>query len=211
MLENFYYNELFSYNASYAEKYKKSLIEKGLNNKLGEIYLNLGCGQDVLEGFINVDKYQKDPKIHNYDFFKLPYEDNSVDLIYCCHALEHLPIRHAKLAIKEWSRVLKNKTGFLYLEIPDLEIILHKLLDNTISNDLYDWLIYTLFGFQTNPSNIDKEKLDYPVDYGQFHCSGFTKTRILEQLKNDNLKVTQIFNYDGCGTPSIWLEAFKDE
>lgn len=211
MVENFYINELFSHNLSYVVEYQKALKEKAKNKNKDEVYLHLGCGPKILDGFINVDKFHKDPNVVNYDFFKLPYKDNSVDLIYCSHALEHLPIRHAKLAIKEWSRVLKNKTGFLYLEIPDLEIIMHKLLDPTISSELNEWLTYTLFGFQTDTNNIDPTKLDYPVDYGQFHSCGFTKTKIFNYLSLEKFKITQLFNYDGWGTPSIWIEALKDE
>jgi SAM-dependent methyltransferase len=168
--------------------------------------LHLGCGERILEGFVNIDKYFEHPSVINFDIFKLPFDSESVDIIYCSHVLEHLPIRHAKLAIGEWSRVLK-KDSKLYLAIPDLEVILHKILDPTLSDRMREWMLYTLFGFQTNPANRDNSILDYPVDPGQFHTCGFTKETIQKELGKNNFKIIDIFNFDGWGTPSIWVEA----
>lgn len=169
-------------------------------------YLHLGCGGRILPGFVNIDKYFQDKDVINFDIFQLPYPNNSIDVIYCSHVLEHLPIRHAKLAIIEWSRVLK-KGGKLHLAIPDLEVILHKLLDPTLSEKMHQWMMYTLFGYQTNPANRDPSVLDFPIDPGQFHTCGFTKKTISKELSNNHFLITEIFNFDGWGTPSIWVEA----
>jgi len=178
-----------------------------LREDSSKIYLNLGCGGRILEGFINIDKYYEDPQVINSDIKSLPYSDKSVDCIFCSHVLEHLPIRHAKLAIKEWERVLKDQ-GRLFLSIPDLEVIIIKFLDPTIDSNSKEWLLYTLFGFQTNPGNTDPEILDYPVDLGQFHTGGFTKETISDELKKNGFIIRDIFNFDGWGTPSIWVEAY---
>ena len=182
----------------------KSVKEYPQDDKL---FLHLGCGGRILEGFINIDKYYEDPNVINFDIFQLPYDPQSVDIIFCSHVLEHLPIRHAKLAIQEWSRVLKPKDGKLYLAIPDLELILNLLLQPNLSDAERDWFMYTLFGFQTNPANRDSNILDYPIDPGQFHTCGFTKATILRELTNNGLAVENMFNFDGWGTPSVWVEA----
>jgi len=171
-------------------------------------FLHLGCGGRILDGFTNVDKYFEDPKVINFDIFQLPYASHNTDLIFCSHVLEHLPIRHARLAIKEWARVLKPREGKLFLAIPDLELIIKLLLQPNLSSDERDWFTYTLFGFQTNPANRDANTLDYPVDPGQFHTCGFTKATIMQELTQNGLAIESMYNFDGWGTPSIWIEAY---
>lgn len=205
-MQKYWSDVSFEINRNVVINKENSLFEeaKKINNNYR--YLHLGCGSRILDGFENVDKYFEDPRVVNYDIFKLPHLDETVDLIYCSHVLEHLPIRHAKLAVKEWSRVLK-KEAKLYLAIPDLEIIFNKLQDPSASDEFYEWMKYTLFGFQTNPANRNPSILDYPVDIGQFHTCGFTKKTITKELEKNNFKIKSIFNFDGWGTPSIWVEA----
>ena len=191
------------------ELFKRALENKDPNKK----FLNLGCGGRILSGFINVDKYHSDPRVINFDIFKLPFENESVHTIFCSHVLEHLPIRHAKLAIREWARVLRKSDplGGIYIGIPDLDIILSNLLNPSISDDLREWLMYCLFGFQSNPASRDSSILDYPVDIGQFHTCGFNKKTITKELESCGFTVQEIFSYDGWGTPSIWVKAFIAE
>jgi len=86
--------------------------------------LHLGSGKKYIPGFIHIDladfphiDYKRD--ISNLSLFK----DNSVDLIYCCHALEYFDRQKAELALKEWHRVLKP-VGILRLAVPDFEAII---------------------------------------------------------------------------------------
>mgnify|MGYP001206309351 CR=1 FL=1 len=54
--------------------------------------LNLGCGNKILPGFVNVDKfnvYEVDI-VHDLEVFPYPFEDNSVDIILLSHVLEHI-------------------------------------------------------------------------------------------------------------------------
>lgn len=172
-------------------------------------YLHLGCGPNVFRGFRNVDKFHIDPNVENFDMFQLPCEDCSVDGIYSSHALEHLPFRHAKMALIDWGRVLK-KGGKVYLAIPDLEAIMKWLLECPDEEYKWTWIHYTLFGFQTDPNEgWQNPKLDLKVEQGQFHTCGFTKTSIQMFMEKAGLTVETIYSYDGWNTPSIWVEAKK--
>ena len=54
--------------------------------------LNLGCGNKVIEEYINVDKfdlYNVDLK-HDLETFPYPFEDYSVEEIILSHLLEHI-------------------------------------------------------------------------------------------------------------------------
>ena len=63
--------------------------KKVLDNKMK---LNLGCGKNKLEGYINCDI---DPKVNPDEVIDLskdlPFKDNTVDEIFTSHTLEHIP------------------------------------------------------------------------------------------------------------------------
>ena len=97
------------------------------NNKK-EIKLHLGCGERYIPGFIHID-VRKFPHI---DYVALVdkldmFEDNSVDLIYACHLLEHFRRNLMKDVLKEWYRVLKLG-GILRLAVPDFEKLIEVYL-----------------------------------------------------------------------------------
>ena len=52
--------------------------------------LHLGCGSKRIEGFTNIDiRYLPGVDEINHVRFLRNYKNNSVDLIYACHVLEH--------------------------------------------------------------------------------------------------------------------------
>lgn len=173
-------------------------------------HLHLGCGPHILAGFINIDKYYEDKQVLQYDMYELPFMENTIDTIYSSHALEHLPIRCANAALVNWHRVLR-KNGNLFLAVPDLEEIMHILLDPMVSEDSkWNWYVYTLFGYQVTPGLPHNPTGGLPpVDRGQFHTTGFTKARLTALLESVGFSIIKLFNYDGWSTPSIWVEAKK--
>src|SRR6516162_7107644 len=52
--------------------------------------LNLGCGSQILEGWVNVDRIGKPDQVLDLETFPWPWPDNSADEILLNHVLEHL-------------------------------------------------------------------------------------------------------------------------
>jgi len=69
--------------------------------------LHLGCGEIKLKDFVNIDIIQTSAVDRVLDVRKLDYSDNSVDMIYSAHVLEHFSQKEALPVLKEWYRVLK--------------------------------------------------------------------------------------------------------
>jgi len=86
----------------------------------GPFRLNLGCGDDIRDGFINIDKIEKDG-ILTLDLEligtekRFPYPDGSVEYIQAFHVLEHL--NNFVGLMQECYRVLKHN-GVLCVAVP---------------------------------------------------------------------------------------------
>ena len=80
---------------------------------LGEdaIRLNLVCGNFPMKGFVNVDQIKEVKPDLLADATELPYEDDTVDEIYCGHMLEHLTWDEGQGALKHWLSILKKEIG----------------------------------------------------------------------------------------------------
>jgi SAM-dependent methyltransferase len=84
-------------------------------NSKGNIKLNVGAGKTHIPGFINIDISSKADISLNLSEEKLPFEDDSVDIIFSYHTLEHVP--NYLHALSEIYRVLKNG-GILLVGVP---------------------------------------------------------------------------------------------
>jgi SAM-dependent methyltransferase len=93
-------------------------------NPDGRTMVHLGCGEIVMPGYVNVDMLPL-PHVH----YVAPvgrlkmFADESVDLLYACHVLEHVPRRALPPTLAEWRRVLKPG-GLLRVSVPDFDLLL---------------------------------------------------------------------------------------
>lgn len=101
-------------------KYKAPLVPI---NSDGKVYLNLGCGESSALEFINVD-VEPYPNIHHIqDITDLSnFLDNSVDMVYASHVLEHIPKEKLLKTLQEWRRVLKTG-GLLRFAVPNFDAL----------------------------------------------------------------------------------------
>lgn len=97
------------------------------------IRLNLGCGDKLLNGYINVDivskRSGKEPDI-NCDIKNLHlFIDNYADEILAVHVIEHFWRWEVNNVLAEWFRVLKPG-GKIILECPNLISACQEFLKN---------------------------------------------------------------------------------
>jgi predicted SAM-dependent methyltransferase len=122
------------------------------------------------------------------DVRHLPVEDQTFDIVFSSHTLEHFGWSGIQKVIKEWSRVLKVG-GELRLVVPNLRHVAQRMLDDTmIPTDL--WVLY---GEQDYPKN--------------FHAAGFTPNILKSLVESlgiyDDIQVKE-GDFQGPPTPDSW-------
>lgn len=90
-----------------------------------EVLLHIGCGKINSPDFINIDAL---PYAHVHivtdDISRLAgFADETADLVYMCHVLEHIRAAQVEAVLREMRRVLKVG-GVLRLSVPDFDRLL---------------------------------------------------------------------------------------
>jgi SAM-dependent methyltransferase len=98
--------------------------------------LNLGCGDKILPGYVNVDVVES-RRGHRPDVLcdlhhLTPFSDNSADEIIAIHVVEHFWRWEIRDVLKEWVRVLRPG-GRMVLECPNLQSACQHLLEDPAS------------------------------------------------------------------------------
>jgi predicted SAM-dependent methyltransferase len=139
--------------------------------------LNLGCGYDIREGYLNVDLHEW----HNPDLIAditdlsvLP--SNHFDELVAQDVLEHLERHKTVPALKEWSRLLKPG-GVVHIRVPSLFDLFVFLSAPEWRRDIErtEEVIHLMYGTQA-----------YTGDY---HLAGFTARILSEYLSLAGLAV----------------------
>lgn len=99
--------------------------------------LHLGCGKRYIPGFVHIDLADYPHIDYKSDISDLSmFKGGSVDLIYCCHALEYFDRQEAQeKVLPEWHRVLR-RGGVLRLAMPDFEALIKVYKDYRDLNKL---------------------------------------------------------------------------
>lgn len=95
------------------------------------IKLHLGCGiRNFGPEWVHIDG-NNFPHIHSHDVTDLPFDDESVDLIYASHLLEYFDYTEGVDVLKEWCRVLKPG-GVLRIAVPNFSIMAALYIDGKL-------------------------------------------------------------------------------
>jgi predicted SAM-dependent methyltransferase len=134
------------------------------------LMLDIGCGESNKEGAIKIDIRKTDLVDIVADARVLPFKEESFDLVYSSHLIEHFRHYEVKNVLKEWIRVLK-RGGTVEIRCPWLRVRA---------------LLFFLFPTWENVINIYGEQ-NYKEN---FHKCGFS-FKLLKELLED-CRITKI-------------------
>jgi len=156
------------------------MATKTIQKKQELVKLNLGCGVQLVKGFINIDKYltleqlkskkrqyanavvPKGAKFIQADAANLPFANNSVDYVESIDMIEHMPTKKVIKVFMEIYRVLKPG-GKLKMMTNDFDsmakIWLKYMTKPGFTEDHYYEFSEILYGNQVGP--------------GEYHTSPF--------------------------------------
>lgn len=142
------------------------------------IKINIGCGENKIRGFVNVDieKSVKPDIIHDIKSGPMPFNDGVASQINCIHNLEHIELKYWSNLFKEFHRVLAPG-GQLWLAYPEFEKCAKGFLENYQGRR--EFFRHTLYGLQR-----------YAGDY---HVTPMVTREIIQYLQQngfDNIKHT---------------------
>jgi len=155
------------------------------------VKLNLGCGSEPMEGYINIDI--QEPCDLKHDLRKsFLFDDNSVDEIFAEDNFICL------FTLKEWMRIKKEITrvlkpgGKIEIIFLDFEYILKAFLDNK-DGKRWGWWRQTIFSAQRNEYDFSK--------------NGFTYDKLISDLSEEN--ITNFSTKPSSGQGYIHLVGYK--
>lgn len=131
-------------------------------------YLNVGCGSRFHSSWSNINFNSTGENVIAYNLVKgIPFEDETFDVVYHSHLLEHFSKTQAETFLKECYRVLRPK-GVLRVVVPDLEQIARTYLmalEKAISGHQewasnYNWILLEMYD-QTVRNKSGGEMADY--------------------------------------------------
>ena len=116
-------------------------------------FLNLGCGNRFHPDWTNINCTSTNVDVIAHDLTQgIPFPDESFDVVYHSHLLEHFPKSQAPLFVQECYRVLRHQ-GIVRIAVPDLEQIIRSyilVLEQALSSphedtSNYTWILLELF------------------------------------------------------------------
>lgn len=183
-----------------------------------QILVNLGCGSTFHPRWINLDLNPVSPEVYCVDVGRpLPFEDQSIDVAYASHVLEHLPPHQAPCFMREVQRVLKYG-GIFRVVVPDLEQIsneyIHSLRQARSGDETdrlrHEWMVIELIDQVARQTNDGGEMLRFLLRNGE------TGLDIATQRLGEEITSTCV-PWDARKTKAEWIrevsvdERFSDD
>ena len=158
--------------------------------------LHLGCGEKILDGFINVDSRKLNGVDIVDDIKSLEsFGSETAELIYASHVLEHVGRREYIGVLKRWCEILKPG-GKLRIAVPDFESVAEYYMDKKN----IDHIMGFLYGGQTYPENYHYCAWDFRKIKEDLESVGFTK---IHRYNWRNTEHSHIDDYSQCYLPHM--------
>jgi len=153
--------------------------------------LHLGCGNQHLNDYVNIDMRKTRATDLVCDIRKLPYPEGSVTIIEIYHVIEHLPRHNFPEALKRWYKALVAG-GRLIIECPDFDEDAKQYVQGNKKR------IDNIFGLQRFP--------------GDTHLFGYnyeTLKKVLQEAGFVNIQRTAPQDYHSKDEPCLRVESVK--
>ncbi|MFV5688940.1 class I SAM-dependent methyltransferase [Flavobacterium sp. ZT3R25] len=144
-----------------AKKNKKEISKINFyleNNEIKKI--QIGCGTNFLEGWLNTDIKNNDKIIYLDAGEKFPLESDSFDFVYSEHLFEHLKTGQQLNMLTESFRILK-KGGVMRIATPNISF-LFRLFENPNTPEMIDYVNWAVKNiphlFEANNMVVDQEE-----------------------------------------------------
>lgn len=159
--------------------------------------LNLGCGTKKMPGFVNVDiRFNPNPESEANKVFTDPdvvddirllkkFENNSVDLIYSCHVVEHFTKNERLGVLRRWCEVIKPG-GTIRLAVPDFEAVAYAYINKIVP---IEKLWSALNGSQRHPYDFHYHCYDFDHLKADLESVGFTDVRRYDWRKTEHADI----------------------
>jgi predicted SAM-dependent methyltransferase len=150
--------------------------------------LNLGCGKrNFGKDWIHIDGSNY-PHIHSHDIVNLPFEENSVNLIYASHVFEYFDRKEADVVLQKWKKCLKPN-GILRLAVPNFEMYAKLYTDKKITLDQCLGPIYGKWYMTESDIIYHKTTYDFKNLKHKLKMNGFTNIKLWDwtQVEHGNI------------------------
>ncbi len=193
-------------------------------NTQGRDYLQLGCWETLIAGFLNTDFFiNKHADAHLDARFPLPFDDKTWRGVYAHHVVEHVCWPDAFRLFRECHRVLK-RSGVFRMVVPNLEVFLRRCCssdpdERRTIRDLYPAHIMESLDARTPLEVVDYIFRDHKFnrhlsawDWETAECrlleAGFSKVirRSVNQSLDPNMAGHDNIRWEDC---SLYVEAVK--
>ena len=191
--------------------------------------LNLGCGTDKLDGWINIDSVKEfSPDLVHDITLPLPYKDQSVEEVLAQDLLEHFDKYMRYLVFYEWTRVLRVG-GKVTVQVPDFKKILFKYFKFGFNNFIDFIFGETLLCSKIYVSHFGNHKWGYSqkslksfievfgIQYRSIETKGLNIYYVGEKTKHvnfsdiENVQIYSHANKCGEGKEFVSLGEVKDK
>lgn len=151
--------------------------------------LNLGCGESIMTGMINVDIRHLPGVDIVADVRNLPFKDCEIEGMVSRNLIEHFGRYEIEELLQEWARVLMIG-GYAQIETVDGG----ETMSNW-KNIPEDNLLDAILGAQTYPEN--------------FHKMIFTKETLIRYLEKANFEIKEVNQFIAREIPRIIIIGIK--
>lgn len=158
--------------------------------------IEIGSGPNKKKGWLTLD-LSRDADLYWDLKYKMPFSENTFEIIYCSHLLEHFPYKNLKKLLIDIRRVLKKDGQFL-IAVPDASIYIKSYLGYidqnnlqlykpaVISNSAMDVLNYIFYMDGEHKFMFDKNNLIYHLEQAGFsNCKTREFNPLIDRFDRD--------------------------